>query len=298
MGKYHSSNPVIQPESESVGSNSYMVAAPQSKTDTITSYSHPGDRTYSAGQPVAVVPSVVVERPPNQSGVSTTSPTNQSNGEYTSLKREEIEMDNVYTTPVHNMQNPTDSDSDSDHEEEEYVNVEDGTSPSYLHLISSTLQDGEGFNRSFSGGRRSPSPKLPLPPPPLPTATQIYENSQEVVPLGSSKTNGAFSYTSPGNMELPTKVQTLPVRVASECQQIYENSQELVPSSSPVFNGRTSTTNVVRSPSPRSPPISMSMEEDKRIYENSQGVMLLEDTGEDIYENDLPGMNQLSPENS
>lgn len=218
-----------------------------------------------------------------------------------------MEVDNVYSTPVSNRSTTSLQNlADSDDEEEGYVNVEDGTSPNYLRLMATmSPPDGDGFSRSHSSGRRSPSPTSPpnYPPPLLPKKAQIYENSQEVVPSDSSMPNGAFRRVSTGSSSgtrLMPNVQSLPSMAPFERQQIYENSQELVSSTSPFIGGafkRTYTDGMYQT-SPQSPPISMSAMAEKRIYENTKEVAHTEDTEEDIYENDIPGMNQQAPWNS
>ena len=90
--------------------------------------------------------------------------------------------------------------------------------------------------------------------------------------------------------------------------QIYENSPDPVPSSTlPMFSAGSLPRSVDhnRSASPRSPrvhatapPLVVDDDDEQQIYENSEEVMMAEEEEgmeDDIYENDIPGMNQPYP---
>ena len=264
-----------------------------------TSYINPENYASSPdGQHSARIPSVVVERPHKSSNAG------QENSVYTSLKHGALDKENVYQAPASHPSSTSLKNLVSD--DEQYVEVEGGSAAAnYMKLLAS---DEEKSGRTFSSGSRPRSP-CPEFPPPLPPSEkqQIYENSTEVtVPFAS--TNEVFRRTSTdgGAIHLRSGSQLAsPTLVQSGDHQIYENSQEVVPSSVPLFNGsfqHGSAMDGMRSASPCSPRMVSSQlldDEEQQIYENSEEVMMgeEEDMEDDIYENDVPGMN-LSPPNS
>ena len=259
----------------------YVVAEPQPEdyVDS-SSYINPDDYASTDLRKVRI-PSVVVDKPNKTSNSVVGSPSasstagdpassNQLNGVYTSLKRGKLDDINVYMTPsINHSSSSLQNLADDDENEEGYVYVEGSTSmsASYLRLMAA---GGDEIRRSSSTGRLSPCPRFPPPPPPE-SDQQIYENSEEVVPR-TGISNGAFRRASTSS----------PLLVPPEEQQIYENSCEVARSTSPMLNGafrRTSTDGMhATSPLAQSPPISMS-------------APLPDDNEDDIYENDLPGMN-------
>ena len=324
-GRYTQSVPQTAPPEQEM----YVAAEPLAD-DSYYAYSpyvNPEDYDYNTNHHTARIPSVVVEQPTRSASTGATSPSssstpasptaavfatsaaavasggggggggggdssNQKNGVYTSLKRGLLDADTVYTTPVSNrsttsLQNLISDREDETKDDEEYVCV-DGTSAqtNYLALMAT---DNENMKRSLSNGMlpRSPSPSYRPPPPPTAKKPNIYQNTQAVVVPSGIRNTGFRRASADGRMSSP------------EDQQIYENSVEAVPSPSPYTNGAVfkdgiHSANLAQSPRSLVPP-------EKQIYENSQeGVHLEdeEDTADDIYENDLPCMNQLAPNNS
>ena len=303
----------------------YAVADPSPEVrleeSSYASYINPDNYTTAAtgGQHSARIPSVVVERPAKSTNAS------QENGVYTSLKAGTREKDNVYQAPsshpnstsLRNLVNDIDDD-------EQYVDVEPGSvAINYMHLLAGDADDRVGKSSSQVGRGRSPCPQFPPPLPPL-EKQQIYENSQEVLPSSVSST-GAFRHTSSPMHSQSASQLTSPISLQSEGgNQIYENSQEVVPSSVPLalftagslprtMDGIRSASprsplpravDGIRSASPRSPRLHTTApllvagdyDDEQQIYENSEEVTMEEDDdNDDIYENDIPGMNLHYP---
>ena len=255
------------------------------------------------GQHSTRIPSVVVERSVKSSSAS------QENGIYTSLKPGTLDKDNVYQAPASHPSSTSLQNLVSDNEQ--YVEVEPGSAAAkYMQLLAS---DVERVGRTSSTGSRSRSPCPEFPPPKPPSdKQQVYDNSPGVA-IPSVSSSGAFRRisTDGGHMHSRSASQLAsPTSLQSgEDDQIYENSQEIVPSSVPLFSAgslpRTSgSTNGMRSFSPRSPPIHVPApqllddDDEQQIYENSEEVVMggeEEEDIDDIYENDIPGMNQQSP---
>ena len=304
----------------------YAVADPSPgarlEESSYASYINPDNYATAAndGQHSARIPSVVVERPAKSTNAS------QENGVYTSLKPGTREKDNVYQAPsthpsstsLHNLVNDVDDD-------EQYVDVEPrSTAINYMHLMAGDADEKIGRSSSHVSRGHSPCPQFPPPLPPS-EKQQIYENSQEVV-MPSVSSTGAFRHTSSPMHSQSASQLTSPTSLQSGGDnQIYENSQEVVPSSVPMFTAGSlpRTMDGIRSASPRSPvPLPRAVDgiqsasprsprlhittpllvagnhdDEQEIYENSEEVMMEgeEDEGDDIYENDIPGMNLHYP---
>ena len=258
-------------------------------------YINPDNYAYCVKQQPVKVPPVIVEQPNQSSTPSVAIPSttddssNQINGLYTSLKRGEMDQNNLYMTPS----NCSTSSLPKlvENEDRGYINVDEETSAKYLTLVSPSSHKSDEFMRSSpSVGRRSPSPSYPPPPPPA--KRQAKGNGRGLSPSASGPIR-RYSADETHSTNPPVPSQTLE---ASE-QQIYENSQEIVTSTSPLFNGALRNTS---GSSDRllpgvsvSPPAPETTSQVNKIYENSQEFFMLEDSDEDdIYENDLPGMNQ------
>ena len=288
----------------------YEVADPDPEAHPESSYtSYINPENYASapdGQHSARIPSVVVERPAKSTN------TNQENGVYTSLKPATRDKDNVYQAPASHPSSTSLQNLVNDDDDEQYVEVEPGSAANYMHLMAC---NEEKVGRTSSHGSRSRSP-CPEYPPPLPPSEkqQIYENSQEVA-VPSVSSSGAFRHTSsPMHSQSASQLASPTSLQSGGDNQIYENSQEVVPSSVPLFSmgslPRTSgMTDGIRSASPRSPRVHVTAlpllddDDEQQIYENSEEVMVEgeeeeEDMEDDIYENDIPGMNQQYPNSS